>query len=85
MVIPYLSVAISDASWGSFPDKFSPVSSNFEAVRVISSLVFVAHKTEECHVHRSCTKLEGFKVEAEVLAKTMKNLSGSVHQCADFQ
>ena len=75
MAVPDLPVAISDASWGTLPYELPAICTNLQTVAVITGITFIAHKTEECHVHRSHAKLECFEVKAKVLAKTMENLT----------
>lgn len=75
MAVSNLLVAIPYASWVTFPYDLSAISSNFEAVGVVPSFRFIPHETEKCHVNRSHTELEGFKMETEVLTKTVENLA----------
>ncbi len=75
MAVPYLLVAISDTSCGALPYEFPPICPNLKAITIVPSLILVTHETEECHVNRGHAKLEGFKVKAEILTKTMKDLT----------
>lgn len=75
MAVSNLLVAIPYASWVSFPYDLSAISSNLKAVCVVPSFCFIPHETEECHINRSHTKLEGFKMETEVLTKAVENLT----------
>jgi hypothetical protein len=75
MTIPDLPVAISDTSRGTLPYKFPAISSDLKAIAIIPSLSLITHETEECHINRGHAKLESFKVKAEVLTKTMEDLT----------
>jgi hypothetical protein len=74
MAVPDLSVTISDTSWGTLPYEFPTICANLKAITIVPSLILIAHETEECHVNRGHAELEGFKMKAEVLTKTMKDL-----------
>ena len=74
MTVPNFPVAVSNASWGTFPGEFTTVTSNFETVAVVPSFHLVPHESKECHIYRSHAKLKGFKMEAEILTKTVENL-----------
>jgi hypothetical protein len=51
------------------------MSPDLKAVGIIPSLSLITHETEECHINRGHAKLESFKVKAEVLTKTMEDLT----------
>lgn len=75
MAVSDLLVAIPNASRVALPDKFSVISSNLEAVTVVLSFCFIPHETQKRHVNRSHPKLECFKMETEILTKTMEDLT----------
>lgn len=77
MAVSNFLVAVSYASWAALPYLFPSIPSYLQAVAVAPSFSFVAHEPEECHVNRSHTKLEGFKMETEVLTKTVEDLPES--------
>lgn len=72
VAISHLPVAIPDTSWGTFPNKFPAIPPNLEAVAVVSSIIFVAHEPQECHVHWGHAQLERLEMEAEVLTKRLE-------------
>lgn len=74
MAVSDLLVAIPNAPRVAFPDKLSAISPNLEAVAVVTSFCLVSHETEKGHVDRSHPDLEGFKMETEILTKTMEDL-----------
>lgn len=80
MAVPDLAVAISDTSWCTLPNEFPAICPDLEAITVVPSFILVTHETEECHVNRCHAKLEGFKVKAKVLTKTMKDLTEKGNQ-----
>jgi hypothetical protein len=80
MAVPNLAVAVTDASWRAFPYHFSPITTNLETIGIVPCFIFIPHKTQESHVNRCHSELEGLKVQAEVLPKTMKYLMQKKHQ-----
>jgi hypothetical protein len=80
MAVSNFPVAVPYASWVALPSQFSTISSNFQAIGVVSSIVFITHETEECHINRSHAKLEGFKMETEVLTKTVEDLTRTIKE-----
>lgn len=75
MTVSHFLMAISNASWTPLKSKFTSIASNLQAIAVVPGLSFVSHEPKECHVNRSCTELEGFKMEAKILTKAMENLT----------
>jgi len=75
MTIPDFPVAISNTLRGALPCQFPAMSPDLKAVGIIPSLSLITHETEECHINRGHAKLESFKVKAEVLTKTMEDLT----------
>lgn len=75
MAVSDLLVAISNASRVAFPDKLSVMASNLKAVTVVLSFCLVPHETQKRHVNRSHAKLKGFKMETEILTKTVEDLT----------
>ena len=75
MTIPDFLMAISNTSGGALPCQFPAMSPDFKAVAIIPSISLITHETEKCHVNRGHAKLESFKVKAEVLTKTMEDLT----------
>lgn len=75
MAVSNLLVAISYASWGTFPNEFPPISPNLKTVAVITGFRLITHETEECHIHWSHPQLKSFKMETEVLSETVENLN----------
>lgn len=74
MAISNFLMAVSYASGVSLPYLFTSIPSYLQTIAVGSSFSFVAHEPEKCHVNRSHTKLEGFKMKTEVLTKTVEDL-----------
>ena len=74
MAVPHLSVAVPDAPGGALPYHLPAIGTNLEAVTVAPRLILIPHETEKGHVHWCHPKLEGLKVQAEVLPETMKHL-----------
>ena len=76
MTVSNFLMAISDAPWTALPAQFASISSDLQAIAIISGFFFVTHEAEECHVYRRHAKLEGFEMETKVLTKTMEDLTG---------
>lgn len=74
VAIPNRSVTVPYASWGTLPSKFAAIPTNFQTVGVVSSIGLVTHISQKSHIYRSHAKLKSFKVETEVLSKTMEDL-----------
>lgn len=74
MAIPNFPMTVSYTSGCTFPDKLPSISPYFQAVAVVSCLCLVSHKPKECHVYGCHSKLKCFKMETEVLTKTIENL-----------
>jgi hypothetical protein len=80
MAVSNFPVAIPYASWVALPNQFPTISSNLQAIGVVSSVAFIAHESEECHINRSHAELEGFKMETEVLTKTVEDLTRTIKE-----
>lgn len=74
MTVSDLSVTISYAAWGTLPDEFSAIPTDFQTVTVVSSVIFITHETEKRHVDGSHAELECFKVETEILPIAVEDL-----------
>ena len=74
MTVPHLPVAVPDAPGGALPYHLPAIGPDLKAVTVVPRLIFVSHETEEGHVHWCHPKLEGLKVQTEVLSETMEHL-----------
>ena len=74
MAVPRLPVAVADAPRGALPYHLPAISTHLKAVAVVLRLVLVSHETKEGHVYRCHPKLEGLKVQAEVLPEAVKHL-----------
>jgi hypothetical protein len=74
MAVSNLPMAIPDAAGSSLPYHLPTISPNLKAIAVVPCLIFIAHETKESHVYWCHSKLEGLKMQAEVLPKTMENL-----------
>lgn len=74
MAVPNLPVAVTDAAGSALPYHLPAICPDLKAIAVVPSIIFISHKTEKSHVYRCHSKLEGLKVQAKVLPKTMKNL-----------
>lgn len=75
MAVPYLLMALTYASRGSFPYEFPSMCSDFKSVAKGSCFDRIAHETEKCNVNWCNAKLEGFKMQAEVMAVTVEYLA----------
>lgn len=74
MAVTHLPVAVPDAPGGALPYHLPAIGADLEAVTVVPRLILVPHETQEGHVHWCHPKLEGLKVQAEVLPETVKHL-----------
>lgn len=74
MAIPDFTVAIPNTSRCTLPNQFPAIGPNFQAIAVVPSIIFIAHKTKKCHVNRGHAKLKSFEMKAEILTKTVKYL-----------
>ena len=53
---------------------FPTIGSHLAAIAETLGLNLITHESKECHVDRWRAKLEGFKVEAEVMTKAVEDL-----------
>ena len=74
MAVPHLPVAVADAPGGALPNHLPAIGAHLKAVAVVLRLVLVSHETKEGHVYWCHPKLEGLKVQAEVLPEAVKHL-----------
>ncbi|MCQ6473582.1 hypothetical protein NPN13_25210, partial [Vibrio parahaemolyticus] len=70
---PNLPVAVPYAAGSALPYHLPAIRANLKAITIVPGIIFVAHKTEEGHVNRSHSKLEGLEMQAEVLPKAVKD------------
>nr|GMD49644.1 hypothetical protein B296_00031614 [Ipomoea batatas] len=75
VTVPDLAMAIPNTSWSALPYQLSTICSYLQTVGVITCFVFITHKPEKSHVNRGHAKLECLKVKAEILTKTMEDLT----------
>lgn len=68
-------VVVPNASRVSLPYQLPAISTDLEAVTVVSGICFVPHESEKCHVNWCHTQLKGFKMKTEILAKTVEDLA----------
>lgn len=73
MAVSNSPVAVPYASGIAFPSQFSGISSNLQAIAVVSSFNFITHESQECHINRRHAELEGFKMETEILTETVED------------
>jgi len=73
MAVPHLPVAVADAPGGALPNHLPAIGTHLKAVAVVLRLVLVSHETKEGHVYWCHPKLEGLKVQAEVLPEAVKH------------
>lgn len=83
MAVSNFYVTIPDAPGGAFPYKFPTISTNFQAVTIVSSLYLISHESEESHVNRSCAQLKCFEMKTKILTKTIENLKRKESHSAD--
>ena len=74
MAVSHLPVTISNTPRCALPNEFSAISPHLEAITVISGIRLVAHESYKCHVNRRHPELKSFKMETEVLTKTIEDL-----------
>lgn len=75
MAVSNFLVVVPNASRVALPNQLPAISTNLEAVTEVSSVGFVPHESQKCHVNRCHTQLKGFKMKTEILAKTVEDLS----------
>ena len=74
MAVPNLSVAVSNAPWGTLPDELSAIATDLQTVTVVTGVVFVTHEPEKRHVDGGHAELERFEVETKILPEAVKDL-----------
>lgn len=74
MAVPHLPVAVPDTSGGALPYHFPAICADLKAVAIVPCLIFITHETEKGHIDWCHPKLEGLKVQAEVLPETVEDL-----------
>lgn len=85
MTIPNFPVTVPYAPWSSFPSQFPTICPYFQAVAKVTGLNLIAHETEKSNVNWGHAKLEGFKMQAEVMAKTEKDLTDIKEKERDYK
>lgn len=51
IAVPYLPMAVSDASWDPLPYQFPAIATHFKTVTVVLCLIILTHESQECHIH----------------------------------
>lgn len=84
VAVPHLPVAVADAPGGALPHHLPAVGAHLKAVAVVLGLILVPHEAEEGHVYWCHPKLEGLKVQAEVLPEAVKHLLQDTKSISQF-
>jgi hypothetical protein len=74
MAVSYFPMAVSDTTRGAFPNHSPATTPDLEAVAVGLCIILIPHETDKCHVDWSLSEQKGFKVQAEILPKTIEHL-----------
>lgn len=75
MAVSDFLMVVPNASRVAFPYELPSISTDLEAVTVVSGICFVAHEAEKCHINWCHTQLKGFKMKTEILAKAVEDLT----------
>ncbi|WZY77142.1 hypothetical protein YC2023_023526 [Brassica napus] len=83
LTITDLPVTVSDASGNPLSRQLTAVSSNFQALTKLLSLVLVSHELQKRHVHRRCPQLKRLKVLSAISVMWPKPVAASsgVEKC----
>lgn len=74
VAVTHFAVAVPDAPGCALPYHLPAIGTNLKAIAVVPCVILIAHEAEECHVDWRHSKLEGLKMQAEILPETMENL-----------
>lgn len=74
MAISDFPMVITNAPWSAFPHQLPAICPNLQAVAEVLRFNFITHETKESHVNWGYANQKRFKVQAEVVTKTVENL-----------